>query len=62
MNEAYPDWSASVVETGATVGILNRMARGQLDIGLVTTSALYHAMNGIKTFEGRPIESRLLWA
>lgn len=62
VNEAYPDWSASVVETGATVDNLNRMARGQLDIGLVTTSALYHAMNGIKTFEGRPIESRLLWA
>lgn len=62
VNEAYPDWSASVVETGATVDNLNRMARNQLDIGLITTSALYHAMNGIKTFEGRPIESRLLWA
>lgn len=62
VNKAYPDWSASVVETGATVDNLNRMARGQLDIGLVTTSALYHANEGIKTFEGRPIESKLLWA
>jgi TRAP transporter TAXI family solute receptor len=62
VNKAEPDWSASVVETGATVDNLNRMARGQLDIGLVTTSALYHAYNGVKTFDGRPIESKLLWA
>ena len=62
VNKAYPDWSATVVETGATVDNLNRMARGQLDIGLVTTSALYHANEGIKTFDGRPIESKLLWA
>ena len=62
VNKAYPDWSASVVETGATVDNLNRMARGQIDIGLVTTSALYHANEGIKTFDGRPIESKLLWA
>lgn len=62
VNNANPDYQASVVETGATVDNLKRMARGQLDIGLITTSALYHANNGIKTFEGNPIESKLLWA
>ena len=62
VNEANPDYQASVVETGATVDNLKRMARGQLDLGLITTSALYHANNGIKTFEGEPIESKLLWA
>jgi TRAP transporter TAXI family solute receptor len=62
VNEANPDWSASVVETGATVDNLNRMARGQLDIGLVTTSSLYHAYNGVAAFEDRQIESKLLWA
>ena len=62
VNEANPDYQASVVETGATVDNLKRMARGQLDLGLITTSALYHANNGIKTFDGEPIESKLLWA
>lgn len=38
------------------------MARGQLDIGLITTSALYHANSGIKTFDGNAIDSKLLWA
>lgn len=62
VNQAHPEYQVSVVETGATVDNLKRMARGQLDIGLITTSALYHANNGIKTFEGNPIESKLLWA
>ncbi|WP_116472994.1 TAXI family TRAP transporter solute-binding subunit [Zobellella maritima] len=62
VNKAYPDYQASVVETGATVDNLKRMARNQLDIGLVTTSTLYQAYNGVKSFEGRPIESKLLWA
>lgn len=62
VNEANPDYQASVVETGATVDNLKRMERGQLDIGLITTSALFHANNGIKTFEGEPIQSKLLWA
>lgn len=63
INEAYPDkYQASVVETGATVDNLRRMARGQLDVGLITTSALYHANEGIKTFEDGAIDSPLLWA
>ncbi len=62
VNAASSDYQASVVETGATVDNLKRMDRGQLDIGLITTSALYHANNGIKTFDGKPIGSKLLWA
>lgn len=63
VNNAYPDgYQASVVETGATVDNLKRMARDQLDIGLITTSTLYHAYNGVKSFDGRPVESKLLWA
>ncbi|MEM8554212.1 MAG: TAXI family TRAP transporter solute-binding subunit [Pseudomonadota bacterium] len=63
VNDAYPDkYQASVVETGATVDNLRRMDRGQLDIGLITTSALYHANAGIKTFEDDKIDSPLLWA
>jgi|TARA_R110002072_G_scaffold727_27_gene5408 hypothetical protein len=62
VNAAYPDIQASVVETGATVDNLRRMARDQLDIGLITTSTLYQAYNGLNDFESRPIKSRLLWA
>ncbi|WP_136248299.1 TAXI family TRAP transporter solute-binding subunit [Halomonas borealis] len=62
VNNAYDDVDATVVETGATVDNLRRMARDQLDLGLVTTSTLYHAYNGQGDFEGRPIESKLLWA
>lgn len=63
VNDAYPDvYQASVVETGATVDNLKRMARGQLDIGLITTSSLFHAYNGVKAFDGRPVQSKLLWA
>ena len=63
INEAYPEkYQASVVETGATVDNLRRMERGQLDLGLITTSALYHANEGIKTFEDGAIASPLLWA
>ncbi len=56
------DLQASVVETGATVDNLRRMERGQLDAGLITTSALYQAYNGLGEFEGAPIQSQLLWA
>ncbi|NDV89374.1 TAXI family TRAP transporter solute-binding subunit [Aurantimonas aggregata] len=63
VNTTYPEkYQASVVETGATVDNLKRMSRSQLDLGLVTTSTLYQAYNGTKEFEGRPIESKLLWA
>jgi TRAP transporter TAXI family solute receptor len=62
VNQAGDNYQASVVETGATVDNLKRMDRGQLDIGLITTSALYHANAGIKTFDGAPIASKLLWA
>ena len=61
LNEAT-DLQASVVETGATVDNLQRMERGQLDAGLITTNTLYQAYNGLGEFEGAPIESKLLWA
>lgn len=62
VNDHAEGYQASVVETGATVDNLRRMAREQLDIGLVTTPALFHANEGINTFDGEPIASQLLWA
>lgn len=62
-NSVYPEkYQASVVETGATVDNLKRMSREQLDIGLITTSTLYQAYNGVKTFDGHAVTSKLLWA
>ena len=62
VSDQFPELQTSVVETGATVDNLNRMARNQVDAGLITTSSLYHAYNGIKKFEGKAIPSKLLFA
>lgn len=62
VNSKVPGVNASVVETGATVDNLRRMAKGQLDLGLVTTNTLYHAYFGKETFKDKPIKSKLLWA
>lgn len=51
----------SVVETGATVDNLRRLARKQIDMGLVTTNTGYQAYAGLAAFEGKPVDTRLLW-
>lgn len=56
----YDDYKVSVIETGATVDNLRRMARNQLDIGLITSNVLYKAYYGEDSFK-RPIKSQLLW-
>lgn len=61
INENVDGISASVVETGATVDNLRRISRGQVDLGLVTTNIGYHAYAGTNKFEGRPVDTRLLW-
>lgn len=61
INDNLEDVSSSVTETGATVDNLKRMSRGQIDLGLVTTNTGYQAAEGLGDFEGRPVESQLLW-
>ena len=61
INEQIPGLQASVVETGATVDNLERMRRGQLDMGLITSSTLNHAYFGKHSFQGNPVKSKLLW-
>lgn len=53
--------SSSVAETGATVDNLRRLSRHQIDMGLVTTNTGYHAYAGLEDFDGRPVDTRLLW-
>lgn len=61
INDQVPGVEASVVETGATVDNLRRIARDQIDLGLVTTNVGQHAYAGERDFKGRPIDNRLLW-
>ncbi len=52
---------ASIVETGATIDNINRIGRGQLDLGLVTTNVVQHATVGKNKFNGKPQDLQLLW-
>ena len=61
INENAEGLRASVVETGATMDNIRRMARGQVDLGLVTTNTAQHAYSGTKDFEGNAQDLRLLW-
>lgn len=61
INSEVDGVSASVAETGATVDNLRRLGRNQIDMGLVTTNTGYHAYAGLEDFDGRPVDSRLLW-
>jgi TRAP transporter TAXI family solute receptor len=61
INNSVPGVKSSVVETGATVDNLRRLARKQVDLGLVTTNVGYQAYKGIGSFEGKPVDTRLLW-
>lgn len=61
INENSEGLKASVVETGATLDNIRRMGRGQIDLGLVTTNAVQHAVSGTNAFDGNPQDLRLLW-
>jgi len=61
VNENADGLKASVVETGATMDNIRRMARGQVDLGLVTTNTVQHAVAGKNAFDGNPQDLKLLW-
>lgn len=61
INKSGADVSATIVETGATIDNIKRIDRGQLDLGLVTTNAVQHALTGTNKFKGHPQDLRLLW-
>lgn len=61
INDNAEGLKASVVETGATLDNIRRMARGQVDLGLVTTNTMQHAVAGTNAFDGKPQDLRLLW-
>lgn len=61
VNEKVPGVKASVVETGATMDNIRRMARGQIDLGLVTTNVAQHAVAGTNVFADKKQDLELLW-
>ena len=61
INEAGSGLNATVVETGAAMDNIRRMERGQMDLGIITTNVVQHAVAGTNEFEGKPQDLRLLW-
>jgi len=61
VNAKVPNLETSVVETGATVDNLRRIARDQIDFGLVTTNVMSQAYYGKESFAGSPVKAKLLW-
>ncbi|MGF1621423.1 MAG: TAXI family TRAP transporter solute-binding subunit [Rhodomicrobiaceae bacterium] len=61
INEKAEGIETSVVETGATVDNLRRLDRNQVDLGLVTTNTGFQAYKGTADYEGKPVDTRLLW-
>lgn len=61
INESGTDLNATVVETGAAMDNIRRMERGQMDLGIITTNVVQHAVSGTKKFDGRPQDLELLW-
>ena len=61
INQKVDTLDTSVTETGATMDNLRRMARNQIDFGLVTTNVMHVANAGTDAFEGNPHGGRLLW-
>ncbi len=52
----------TVISTGGAVDNLNRIGRGQIDMGLGTYATIYQAYKGIGKFEGNAMEKlRGLW-
>lgn len=61
INQKVKGVETSVVETGASVDNLRRLARKQIDFGLVTTNTGYQAYKGLGDYKDKPIDNRLLW-
>lgn len=61
INQKVKGIDTSVVETGATVDNLRRLARNQIDLGLVTTNTGFAAYKGLGDYQDKAVDNRLLW-
>jgi TRAP transporter TAXI family solute receptor len=62
MNTKVPDLNVSVVETGASVDNINRINKGDLDLGMTTIHLQYQANLGLGAWKGKPVKDQyVLW-
>ncbi len=52
--DTYPEINITVAESGGAIENLQRMARGEIDLGISTSNASYEATHGLEQFEGNP--------
>ncbi|MFG1236142.1 MULTISPECIES: TAXI family TRAP transporter solute-binding subunit [Xanthobacteraceae] len=55
IEKGNPGTTVTVVETGASVDNVRRLARGEIDLGLVAGDVFVQAKNGTGQFEGKPV-------
>ncbi|MBI5966381.1 MAG: TAXI family TRAP transporter solute-binding subunit [Deltaproteobacteria bacterium] len=62
INTKMPDVNITVVETGASVDNINRIKKGELDLGLTTIHLQYQAYHGLGPWQGKAIKDQyVLW-
>ena len=62
MNTQVPDLNVSVVETGASVDNINRINKGDLDLGMTTIHLQYQANLGLGAWKDKPVKDQyVLW-
>jgi TRAP transporter TAXI family solute receptor len=62
INTKVPEVGLSVVETGATVDNINRMKKGELDMGMLTMHTNYEIYHGLGAWQGKPnTDQYMLW-
>ncbi|MEM4406644.1 MAG: TAXI family TRAP transporter solute-binding subunit [Candidatus Methanomethylicaceae archaeon] len=62
INDNVPEVNVTVVETGASVDNINRIKKGDLDLGMTTIHLQYQAYQGMGPWEGKPIKDQyVLW-
>jgi TRAP transporter TAXI family solute receptor len=62
INTRVPDVNVTVVETGASVDNINRIKKGELDLGMTTIHLQYQAYHGIEGWKGKAIKDQyVLW-
>ncbi len=62
INANVPEVNISVVETGASVDNINRIKKGDLDLGMTTIHLQYQAYHGMGPWDGKAIKDQyVLW-
>jgi len=62
LNARVPDVNVSVVETGASVDNINRIKKGDLDLGMTTIHLQYQAYHGMGVWQDKPIKDQyVMW-